>query len=137
MKVLSAVLVLALAACSGTTATTTTAVVPPQDGPFLILYVSNQSFDDDPIGILIEIDDRIVVDEQFFVEGQHNWIEFNIALEPGTHMIEAVSSTGASYSSEFEMADTTRWAVLDYWFYRDEGSRHMTFQIQDHPIGFA
>lgn len=104
------------------------------------LWISNQSFDDDPIHITVWIDGVLAVDEPFEALDQHNWIAFDLlGLEPGEHILEAKSGTGVSLSAELTVvADAPRWAVLDYWFYPGEGpGRHFTFDQSDRPIGFA
>jgi hypothetical protein len=42
----------------------------------LVLYASNQSFDDENVHLTIAVDGVTVVDGDFHVEGQHNWISF-------------------------------------------------------------
>lgn len=110
----------------------------------VMLYVSNQSFEDSEVTIDVTIDGESIIDRSFDVGNQHNWIPFLIRLAPGDHTLEAASSTGATYSTSFEVADAAvRYAALDYWYYppSDNGSdstpRSFTFTIQDDPIGFA
>lgn len=110
----------------------------------VMLHVSNQSFEDDEVDIIVTLDGEPIVDREFDVGNQHNWIPFRIRLAPGEHTLEASSSTGATISTEFEAADSSiRYAVLDYWYYPpdDNGSnampRSFSFMIQDDPIGFA
>jgi len=135
--VASCALVLGVAACSGgATSATTALTVPRNEASFLILYVSNQSFEEGSVGILVEIDDVIVVDDEFSAAGELLGTEFNIPLDSGVHTIEAVSSTGASYAGEIDMSDTTRWVVLDYSSVAGAGVRGFTFQIQDFPFEF-
>jgi hypothetical protein len=110
----------------------------------VMLYVSNQSFEDSEVGIDVKISGKTVVDRNFDVGNQHNWIPFLIRLAPGEHTLEASSSTGATHSATFEVGDPAiRYAVLDYWYYpsSDNASgatpRSFSFMIQDDPIGFA
>lgn len=111
---------------------------PTPPPPPLTLYVSNQSFEDPTVGITITIDGDVVVDEDFDVEGQHNWIRFEPDVAPGRHTVHAVSTTGAELTTEFTLpAGEPRWAVIDYWFYPDEDPREFTFQIHDEPIAFG
>lgn len=111
---------------------------PTPPPPPFTLYVSNQSFEDPTVGITITIDDQIVVDEDFEVEGQHNWIAFTPDVDPGDHTLEAVSDKGAEFRVDFTLpAGEPRWAVVDYWFYPDEGPRRFTFNISDEPLAFG
>lgn len=111
---------------------------PTPPPPPFTLYVSNQSFEDPTVAITISIDDVVVVDENFDVEGQHNWISFEPDIPPGEHVLHAVSDTGAEFTSDFTIPEgEPRWAVIDYWFYPDEGPRNFTFSISDEPIAFG
>jgi hypothetical protein len=145
-----------IGAPADTPVATTTLVV--QDGPFVEpgpsvgeaqvdpepgevqLWVSNQSFEDDPVSITVRVDGIPVVGEPFSVEGQHNWQSFLIrGLAPGDHTVTAESDTGATSSWTFDLpADEPRWLVVDYWYYPDEAEgRHFTFQESDEPVAFA
>lgn len=104
------------------------------------LWVSNQSFEDDPVHLSVSIGDTLIIEDDFKVEGQHNWIAFDIrGLEPGVHPIRAESDTGAHYAGEFTVLDhEPRWLVLDYWHYPEEPSgRHFSFNESDHAVAFA
>ena len=104
------------------------------------LWVSNQSFADDPIHLTVAIGEVIVVDQRFETQGQHNWMAFDIAgLEPGTHTISAESETGASLTADFTVpTEAPRWLLLDYWYDSEEGgSRRFTFGEYDHALAFA
>lgn len=111
---------------------------PTPPPPPFTLYVSNQSFEDPRVGITISIDGVVVVDQDFDVEGQHNWVSFEPDIAPGDHTLHAVSSTGAQLTTTFMTPDgEPRWAVVDYWFHPDDDPRKFTFQISDKPIGFG
>ena len=105
----------------------------------LQLWVSNQSFVDDPVRLTISIDGVELVERSFAVEGQHNWILFPVALAPGWHEVVAVSDTGAELRETFRVPrDGQRYAVLDYWNYPDDKhGRHFTWMVQDEPVAFA
>jgi hypothetical protein len=110
---------------------------PTQSAPPLTLYVSNQSFEDATVWITISIDGDVVVDQNFAVKDQHNWITFQPAVEPGDHTLTASSDTGAELRVEFTTrAGEPRWAVVDYWWYPDDVPRSFTFDIHDEPIAF-
>lgn len=50
-------------------------VVRPDDAD-LVLYVSNQSVEDEDVRITLAVDGVMGVDGEFRVETQHNWIRF-------------------------------------------------------------
>lgn len=110
----------------------------PQAGEVLI-WVSNQSFDDDPVAVTIEIDGEVRVSDVFAVEGQHNWQGFLVpTIAPGEHTLTATSSSGASLDTSFTvLPDGPRYLVVDYWYYPDDAEgRHFTFVESADPVAF-
>ena len=105
----------------------------------LMLYISNQSFEDNNVRIEVRLDGRALIARQFAVSNQHNWIPHSVTLDAGTHTLTATSDTGVNHSATFEIADAqTRYAVLDYWYYPNDPSapRNFSFTVQDDPVGF-
>jgi hypothetical protein len=106
--------------------------------PPFTLYVSNQSFEDATVGVTITIDGQVVVDQDFEVEDQHNWFTFIPDIGPGDHTLIAESNTGVELTVDFNLPeDEPRWAVVDYWWYPDEGPRRLIFSISDQQIFFG
>ena len=102
----------------------------------LLLYVSNQSFDDERVRLTVEVDGVVVVDDDFDVEGQHNWIRFALAMPAGDHEVTASSDTGAALSETFRVpGDEPRFAVLDHW--GEEGGADLTWSFHRRPVAFA
>lgn len=107
----------------------------------LILFASNQSFEIPTVDIKIWIDDRLVVDDLFPVKNQHNWIGYQIAVNPGTHTLVAKSEKGGGeFQTEFAIQGK-HWAAVNYWGkFEDESSGKSEaaydFMIQDKPIDF-
>jgi hypothetical protein len=102
----------------------------------LVLHVSNQSFDDEEVRLSVTIDGVTVVDGDFHVEGQHNWVDFPLALPPGRHEIRAESDSGATLRESFEVPpDKKRYAVIDHWTEKD--SADLTWVFQRQPVGFG
>lgn len=82
----------------------------------LVLLVSNQSLDDEEVRLSVMVDGVTVVDGDFHVEDQHNWISFPLSLSPGGHEVTAESESGATLRESFEIAgNKPRYAVIDYW----------------------
>lgn len=105
------------------------------DEAYLVLYVSNQSYDDETVRIEVVVDDVAVVDDEFAVEGQHNWIQFPLAMEAGRHEVTARADSGATLRESFEVpGDEPRYAVLDHWG-RGDGAE-LTWLFETEPIGF-
>ena len=102
----------------------------------LVLYVSNQSFDDEEVGLLVVVDGVTVVDGDFHVEDQHNWISFPLDLSPGAHEITAESDSGATLSESFEVpGDQPRFAIVDHWGEGD--SADLTWSFHRKPVAFG
>ena len=115
------------------------AQVEPQPGE-VQLWVSNQSFTDDPVSVIVRLDGIPVVSESLFVEGQHNWQSFLISgLAPGEHTVTAESETGVTTTWTFDLPEgEARWVAVDYWYEADGiDGRRFTFHESDEPIAFS
>jgi hypothetical protein len=103
----------------------------------LHLWVSNQSFADDPVEITVRVDGVEVVAQSFDVGSQHTWVLFPLDLPPGEHVVTAASDTGTELRREFRTPkDEDRYAVLDYWNYEDKAGRHFSWSVQPDPVAF-
>jgi hypothetical protein len=103
----------------------------------LHLWVSNQSFEDDPVFVTISIDGTEVVAQPFDVEGQHNWILFPLRVPAGQHVLTAASDAGVETEQRFTIPETgRRYAVLEYWNYDNDKGRHFTWRIQASSVAF-
>lgn len=132
---------LLLAACSEKPPTSTTSEpLPTSESGNFTLYVSNQSFDLDPVDIAIAIDDRSAVEDDFYVGNQHSWREFRFALAGGGHLLSVRSEI-----ADVELVETfeitgNHWAVVDFWYYPDSGPeptpQQFSFLISDEPLYF-
>jgi hypothetical protein len=118
---------------------------PNADGG-LTLLVSNQSFADDPVRITISIDGDVVVDDEFSVGMQDNWIAFEVRLPPGNHELTMRSSTGVEADAEVSIpAAGHRWASAAYWnsppdpgrARADKMPRRFSLTVNDEPIALA
>lgn len=102
----------------------------------LILHVSNQSFDDDEVRLRVAVDGVTVVDGDFHVEGQHNWISFPLCLSSGGHEITAQSDSGATLRESLEVPEgKTRYAVIEHW--TEDESADLTWRSQRQPMAFG
>ena len=104
----------------------------------LLLWVSNQSFIDDPVSLTVRIDDAELIAQPFHVEGQHNWLLFPIKVSPGRHLLTAESDTGAEVRKRFMSPESgRRYAVVDYWNYEGDRGPHLSWTFQSTPVAFA
>jgi hypothetical protein len=102
----------------------------------LVLYASNQSFDDEKVRLTVAVDGVTVVDGDFHVEDQHNWISFPLSLSPGVHEVTAKSDSGAALSKSFRVpGDKTRYAVIDHW--GEDDSADLSWSFQRQPMAFG
>ncbi|MDH5502572.1 MAG: hypothetical protein OEY98_00925 [Acidimicrobiia bacterium] len=113
--------------------------VPPSEigSNEVLLYVSNQSYEDPDIQINVTIDGEVVVDDRFLVDNQHNWVPYLLRLSPGKHLLRAESSTGATFEGPFEtLPGQPRWAVLDYWNESGEEGKRFVLTSYDELVRF-
>ena len=138
MRTLALSFALLAAACSERSPGMTE--LPTTDDGNFTLYVSNQSFDIDPVDIDIRIDGRLAVSDEFYVEGQHSWHTFKFALGTGSHRITARSDLGAAALDESFLVEGDHWAVVDFWYYGpshyEPTPQQFSFLISDEPIYF-
>lgn len=103
------------------------------------LWVSNQSFDEDPAAITIRIDGQVVVNGPFAVGSQHNWMSFDIqGLSSGVHELVAESDSGTRTNGSFTLPDgESRWLVADYWYDTNGPENHyFILSESDEPVYF-
>lgn len=107
----------------------------------LVLYVSNQSFDDETVRLEVSVDGVTVVDGNFDVGNQHEWVQFPLALGPGRHELRADSDSGATLRKTFTVpADEPRYAVVDHWGANRWGggdTAELTWLFQAEPVAFS
>ena len=102
----------------------------------LVLYVSNQSFDDEEVRLTVRIDDATVVDGVFSVGDQHNWVSFPLAMAPGGHEVTAEADSGATLRESLRVRrGKTGYAVIDHW--TEDGSGDLSWQFQWEPVAFG
>jgi len=102
-----------------------------------ILTVSNQSFDIDPVDIVVMIDNKTVIDKEFLVKFQHNYQTFEFDLTPGTHTLYAESLEGKyTLKEEFTIVKEL-WASLDFEYYEDDETLpKLRLIISETELGF-
>ncbi|MFG1870767.1 hypothetical protein [Micromonospora arborensis] len=127
------------------------APTPPSTGPAapavrlveehladLHLWVSNQSFRDDPVVLTVSIDGTAIVDRHFAVEGQHNFVLFPVRVPPGSHVVRVVAGTGVDFEERFTMPEAgRRYAAIGYVNAVDDGGRAIDWIFRSTPIAFA
>ena len=132
--ILAAALTVVLAGCSTPRAEGPLSVVdagPSVRRHEVVLYVSNQTRQTDPVDILVKVDGKRVVKGEFEWGNGHNWRTFNLSLERGTHQIIANSEKGGTSLDVVFEVHSKRWLTLDYW-----GKDHFQLRIWDKQVFF-
>ena len=81
----------------------------------LVLHVSNQCFEIDPVDIRVNINKKQLIDEEFFVQNQHSWKKFVVKLPRGKHEILIQSkNTDSILFEEIEIRGENLWALIDF-----------------------
>jgi hypothetical protein len=89
--------------------------------------------------VTINVDGRMVVDQEFEALGLHNWILFELELTPGEHEVRAMAQDAGADLLETFVVEGEQWAVIDFWFWtgpEDSQAPRFTWVIQDQPIYF-
>ena len=90
------------------------------------LLISNQSFDVNPVDVKVSVDGQAVVKDVFDVQGtqppQHNWQQYHLRLEDGSHSLVVESKKGkAQKHFTFEVSDQHT-ITIAYWHDSRSGS---------------
>lgn len=112
------------------------ALVVPEDQANVHLFVSNQSFEDPAVRMAVRIDGELVLDQDFDVCGQHDWVAFPLALAPGWHDLEVTTDSGVRQMSRVDVPDAPggRWVVVSYW---TEPDAYVDVDVRGEPVAFA
>lgn len=81
----------------------------------LVLYVSNQCFEIDPVDIIVNINNKQFIGEDFFVQNQHGWKKFIVKLPKGKHEILIQSKNyDTMLIDEIEIRGNNLWALINF-----------------------
>lgn len=108
----------------------------------IVLYVSNQSTEVDPVGIKIQFDGVTIADKEFVYGNGNVYEKFEHSLSRGSHKFYAESTSGgAQLHQEFTISGKS-WGVVEY---RREPGRtadgaptpgSFSFRVENKPISF-
>lgn len=148
MRILAAVLAaLALAACGRSADVNTRepatprppGTASPTDGAAKVplhLVISNQSFDRPEVDITVFLGGDRVVDQIFTVDQQHNWVTFDLRVEPGEVEVRAVGDEGHVTLTRTLVVPAERWLVLTYWGSQDGQAPRFDLMMRNEPPAF-
>lgn len=96
----------------------------------LSIVITNQSFEDEEVQLEVKVDGITVVNGDFHVEGQHNFVSYQLAVQPGTHELTAESEDfGEKLRETFEVPPgKDRHALIEHW--TRKGSADLDWQFQ-------
>jgi hypothetical protein len=109
----------------------------------LVLILSNQSLDDEVVRLTVTVDGVTVVDDDFDVEDQHNWVYFPLSLPSAGHEVTAESDSGATLRESFTVPhNETRYAIIEHWTEddspeSDDALVDLTWQLQRQAPAFG
>lgn len=84
--------------------------------PDVFLDVSNQSFFDPEVQVVIRGETNTYVDASFPVEGQHHVVQFPLTLGVGTHRLTLSSDSGAVEKFTVDVTeDGPTYVFVNYW----------------------
>ncbi|MBA2543122.1 MAG: hypothetical protein H0V17_26005 [Deltaproteobacteria bacterium] len=90
-------------------------VTPAPANPNFTLFVSNQSFEIDRVGIQVDFEGELAVTGDFDVEGQHSWHEFTFALTPDVDITLEARAHGDVLQATVKVDDAHDYAVINFW----------------------
>lgn len=98
------------------------------------LVVTNQSYDDEEVQLEVKVDGATVVDGDFHVEGQHNYVSYPLVLRPGTHELTAASDDfDEALQETFEVPQgKDRFGLIEHW--TRKGNADLDWQLQRQGI---
>jgi hypothetical protein len=112
-------------------------VLPEPAAPNFTLYVSNQSFEIDQVGIQVDLNGALAITGDFDVEGQHSFHEFRFELAPGQeHTIEA-RAHGDVLTATVTIGDDHDFALVSFWSADDNSATpYLDYLFSDDPLTF-
>ena len=88
-------------------------ITPEPANPNFTLYVSNQSFEIDSVGIQVDLGGSLAVAGDFDVEGQHSWHEFRFEL-PSVEVEIVARAHGDVLTEKVMVGDEHDYAVINF-----------------------
>jgi hypothetical protein len=106
------------------------------DSANVFLYVTNQSFEDPVVRVVVDVEGQTVVDQAFDVCGQHNWVAFPLALPTGWHDLSISTHGDVVTRTRVDVPPSPgkRWVVVSYW---TDPERSVDVNVSSEPVGFA
>lgn len=98
----------------------------------VILYVSNQSFQQPDAHITVTLDGNVIFDREAPVRDEHYWQTVNLSLTKGTHRFDVRETRSGTTDTFSATLAEDHWIVIDYW----TGPSRFTFNDSREPVAF-
>ncbi len=98
----------------------------------LKLYIINDNLYISPIDISVELDDKLIINNEYFYHGNHNYKIYDFKLLKGEHSLIVKSNKGkAMLGLRFETYADEHEALLSYEYDKDSihNNKHFSFTI--------
>lgn len=118
----------------------TVASLPTESGPDTVpfhLDLSNQSFEISEVRLVVEVDDRVIIDDVFAVEDQHNYVRHDLHLDGGPHEIVVTAPDHDVDLHETFDLETERWALIAFWLGEEDATEPFSWSLADEEVGYA
>lgn len=105
--------------------------------PGLMLVISNQSFEDPDVELIVTVDGEVVVDRSFAVESQHTFISYRLPLAAGDHQVAVSADTGATHERVVTLGAEERHMYVGFSGGDSESPDAFSVSESDKPLGFG
>ncbi|MFV0317235.1 MAG: DUF6174 domain-containing protein [Microthrixaceae bacterium] len=102
--------------------------------PGLAVMVTNQSFADPEVDLTIAVDGEVMIERSYAVEGQHTYVSYHLALEPGEHQLVIRSDTGETHKQVVSLGTERRYLSVSYWGDDSSGADVIAVEESDEPF---
>jgi hypothetical protein len=109
----------------------------------IAIWVSNQSFEDPSVDMIVEVDGEVVAEDTYHVEGQHTWIHYEVPVGPGFHeiVVDTPSGDDVAWNTGAEAGNgvVVSWWGLATYEDDDEQTEPVVLSVHDdcETVGFA
>ena len=103
----------------------------------LAVIVSNQSYDDPEVDLIVTVDGDVVIERSFAVEGQHTFVSYRLPLEPGDHRMVIRADTGATHERVISLGAERRYLAVSYWGGDSSSPDAFSVDESDEPFGIG
>jgi hypothetical protein len=97
----------------------------------VVLYVTSQSSNVEPVNISVKIDEKVITNQAYYCGSGHNFTTFDLNLTEGEHRIVVGSSNGDASLDRTIVIDRKKWLVVSY-----SGKDNFRLEISNERVVF-